>query len=378
MTVKRNVCGKVDEKEVLNQSALYVTTAGYKNTFSYEKLIQILCQMVARKGSSIVLGGSWRQGVMEGTLAADFVDQLKLDGTFNEASFDREFESKWTGEVDSSFFSAEVIDKFRDVREFEDKETVRHGMEGRTYYVMGVDVGRRGCTTEIAVLKVTVSSGRPPVQTKKLVNIYTFDEEHFGLQAIKIKRIYNRFHPRMCVVDANGLGIGLVDYLVTDQEDPDTGEMLWNWGCANDDEGFYKKFRTPQTIQNAFYAMKANRGINTECYSYTQSQLLGGKLHFLIDEAEAKASIGRKFMQMTQAERSECLLPYTRTSILRDQMLNLMESNEGSDIVLTANNTTIKHDKFSALIYAMYWCKKTEEGRRRASMRDMSQFLLCS
>ena len=36
---RRCMDGSVHEEEVLNQSQLYITTAGYKNTFSYDKLI---------------------------------------------------------------------------------------------------------------------------------------------------------------------------------------------------------------------------------------------------------------------------------------------------------------------------------------------------
>ena len=54
-------------------------------------MIQILCQSVARPDDAIVLGGSWRVPVIEGLLDKDFVTELKLDGTFNEASFEREY-----------------------------------------------------------------------------------------------------------------------------------------------------------------------------------------------------------------------------------------------------------------------------------------------
>ena len=87
------VNGKVDPAEILNKGQCFITTAGYRNTFSYEKLIQTLCQMVARPQEAIVLGGSWRVPVVEGLLNKDFVTQLKLDGTFNEASLDREYNS---------------------------------------------------------------------------------------------------------------------------------------------------------------------------------------------------------------------------------------------------------------------------------------------
>lgn len=80
MNVNRMVNGKADENEKLNKSQIFVTTAGYKNTFSYEKLIQMLCQMVARPKDAIVLGGSWRVPVIEGLLDKNFVRELKMDG----------------------------------------------------------------------------------------------------------------------------------------------------------------------------------------------------------------------------------------------------------------------------------------------------------
>ena len=55
------------------------------------------------------------------------------------------------------------------------------------YYVLGVDVGRFKCTTEVCVIKVT-----PQVQgsaLKTLVNLYTYEAEDFEEQAIKIKKL---------------------------------------------------------------------------------------------------------------------------------------------------------------------------------------------
>lgn len=83
--------GKVDPDEILNQSQSYITTAGYKSTFSYDKMIQILCQSIARPEQAIVLGGSLKTPMMEGLLSKSFISDLRLDGTFNEASFDREY-----------------------------------------------------------------------------------------------------------------------------------------------------------------------------------------------------------------------------------------------------------------------------------------------
>ena len=95
MNVDRRVAGgDPDEAESLNKAQLYITTAGYKGSFSYEKLIELLVMSVARPKKAMILGGSWRTPVVEKLLSKDFVKELKLDGTFNAESFDREYESR--------------------------------------------------------------------------------------------------------------------------------------------------------------------------------------------------------------------------------------------------------------------------------------------
>ena len=39
------------------------TTAGWKGTFPYDKLIQLLIWQIVKPGQSIVLGGTWRKNM---------------------------------------------------------------------------------------------------------------------------------------------------------------------------------------------------------------------------------------------------------------------------------------------------------------------------
>lgn len=374
MNVDRMINGQTDPDEVLNKSQIFITTAGYKNSYSYDKLIQLLCQMVARPKEAFVLGGSWRVPVKEGLLNKDFVKQLKLDGTFNEASFEREYESRWTGDVEAAFFQTEQFDRRRIMGYAENEFS--HKISDKGYYVMGVDVGRLGCTTEVCIFKVQPSPGSSTF-VKRLVNIYTFEEEHFGLQAIKLKRLFNRYKCRGAVIDGNGLGTGLVDFLTMDNFDPDTGETLWNWGVINDEDRKYKHLETENTIPNAMYVMKANQALNSEMYVYCQSQLSTGRILFLIDESTAKNRLlsQTQGQKMSQAQRAEYLMPYTQTSILRDQMANLLEEHEGMNIVLKQSSRKIKKDKFSAFIYGLYWCKMEEDKNARRKRSRISDFV---
>ena len=177
---------------------------------------------VARPKKAMVLGGTWRVPVVEKLLSKDFVKELKMDGTFNQEAFDREYESKWPGDIESAFFNSEDFEKHRVINLAENKYSNKLGRYG--YYILGVDVGRFGDQTEIAVIKVsTMNSGN---LLKQLVNIYTLEGENFIIQAREIKKIFNRYKCRAAVVDGNGLGAGLIDLLVVDDTDPETDEFL--------------------------------------------------------------------------------------------------------------------------------------------------------
>ena len=212
---------------------------------------------------------------------------------------------------------------------------------------------------------------------KTLVNLYTWDEEHFEAQAINIKRLYYKYKCRTAVIDANGLGIGLVDFMVKDQIDPETGELLPNFGVENDEEGFYKKFKTADTETDAMYLIKANAPINTEAHTYVQTQLSSGKIKFLIDENQAKVKLmSTKLGQnMDNDKRAEYLKPFTLTTILREQMLNLVEENEGVNIILKQASRSIKKDKFSAFEYGLYYIKQDEDRKKKRKKRNIADMM---
>ena len=374
MNVSRRLSdGSFKDEEVLNKSQIYVTTAGWKNSFAYEKLIQLLIQQIIDPAEAVILGGSWRIPVMEELLSRSFIQELKLDGTYNDASFAREYESEWSGDAENAFFSSEKFDKHRVLLQPEYEYSGRSSKNA--YYVLGVDVGRKGCTTEVCVFKVT-----PQVQgssLKTLVNIYSWDEEHFEDQAINLKRLFYKYKARRIAIDANGLGIGLVDYMIKQQVDPETNEILPDFGVENDDEGFYKKFKTPDTETDALFLIKANAPINTEAHSYVQTQLSSGKIKFLIDENQAKVKLmSTKVGQaMDMNKRAEYLKPFTLTTILREQMLNLIEENEGVNIILKQSSKSIKKDKFSAFEYGLYYIKQEEDKKRKRGKRNIADMM---
>lgn len=374
MNVDRRLSdGSRNRREVINKSQIYVTTAGWKNSFAYEKLLQILIQEIIEPSEAVVLGGTWRIPVMEELLSKSFIQELKIDGTYNDASFAREYESEWSGDVENAFFSSEKFDKHRQLLQPEYEFSNRSSKNA--YYVLGVDVGRKGCSTECIVFKVTPQAQGSSIKT--VVNLYTFEDDHFEDQCIALKKLFYKYQARAIAIDANGLGIGLVDYLVKSQIDPDTGDFLPDFGIINDDEGFYKKYRTKEVQDDALFLIKANAPINTEIYGYIQTQLNSGRIKFLIDEGQAKIKLmsTKNGQSMDSNKRADYLKPFTLTTILKEQMLNLVEQNEGVNIILKQASRAIKKDKFSAFAYGLYYIKKEEERSKRRKKHNFANFM---
>lgn len=353
--------GTTQEEEVLNQAQLYITTAGYKNTFSYEKLIQLMVRMITKPKEAFIMGGTWRIPVALGLQSKNFITSIQQDPTFNLASFQREYESMWSGTVENAFFDGDKFDRNRILQKPEYEYSGRSNQNA--YYILGIDVGRKGCQTCIIVFKVTPTQNGESI--KSVVNIIDLEDMHFEEQAVQIKKTFYRYKAQRVVIDGNGVGLGLVDYMVKQQNRD--GEVLPDFGVYNDDEKYYKQYRTNICEDDAMYIIKANAPINTAAHTIAKSQMESGKIKFLINDIDAKNKLlGTRLGQNMKPEaRNEYLKPYVLTSMLRDEMLNLREENEGVNIILKQANKRIPKDKFSALEYGIYYIKQEEDSRRK-------------
>ena len=278
--------GTMQMDETTNMSQIFLTTAGSKSTFCYKKLITFLVRMITEPEKAIILGGTYKIPMILGLFNKDFIKDQQRDESFDEASFLREYCSQWTGSSAGSFFDTEAFINNRQLNqaEFEaSRETTS------SYYVLSMDVGRKRCPSIITVIKVIPQTGG--FSKKRLVNIFALHDMHFEDQTIFAKRLFFKFKARTLVVDANGLGTGIVDYFVKSQICKDSGEELPDFGVINDPTNEYKKYRTEDTVLNSLYLIKANAELNTEAHSNLQFELTSGRLKFLIAESEAKKKL---------------------------------------------------------------------------------------
>lgn len=237
-------------------------------------------------------------------------------------------------------------------------------------------MGRNGWQTVITVVKVNPQ--RNGVGIKSVVNMIVIESEHFGIQANEIKRQYLNYMPRYVVVDGNGLGIGLVDYLVMPSSDSKTGESFSAFEVVNDDKGLYKKIDNHgDSYGKVLWIVKADSELNFEGYTALLQQMGSGKIRYLQNERDAKGDLESKkaYKTMSAGQKADAIRPFVLTSTLKNEMMNLTRpENNSTKFSLDRINKGMGKDKVSSLMYAIYVIKLREDKERNKKKSSLANF----
>ena len=365
---RRTVLGELDESEP-NQAQYFITSAGQKGTFAYEKLIELYVQSIIAPETTFVMGCTYRVPMQHGLLNRSYIEDLKLSSTFRPDSFAREYLSVWTGGSDDSWLNYDRLSRYR--RIVNPMTRRKNGESDGTFYYIAVDVARIGVLTSVMVMRVL--PGENHFQ-KQLVNCISFHDTHFGIQAIEIKKLIAAFQPREVLIDGTGMGVGLLDFMVIEQLD-EVGNIWPAYSSFNDEE--YGKYNGERLLNVLKATPKLNSAIHTNCYN----QVVNGYVKFLINEQDAKSKLQatKKGLRMPSIDKLHRLAPHMETTKLMDEICNLRIKNVTGDTVVEQVNRRIAKDRFSAFEYALWGIKTFEEEyykKQRRKQVNLNQFIM--
>lgn len=356
MTKDRRMVGGMINQYEPQHAQIYSTSASSKSSFAYEKLLEIIIKAILSPEDNFVLGFDVRIPIMHGLVSQKHIQDQRVAGTFKEGDFAREYLSIYTGGSSDSWFNYGRLLKYRTVVNSEEKCRKKIVGYADARYLLSVDVARLSAQTVISVLKFWPNQGR---FTTRLVNMIVLEKEHFEQQAIVLKQLAEQFQVEEIVIDGTGLGVGLIDFMVRQNVD-EKGNVYPLIGVMNDADYNDKQ---PKDCTKLIYVIKATALLNSEIHSTCFTEVMGGKVRFLIREQEAKQKLlaTKKGRKMPPEQRIARLLPYEMTSRLIDEMTNLKAKPDVQGISLEKINTRLGKDKFSSFEYGVWRIKAKED-----------------
>ena len=361
---RRTVAGLLNPTEP-HAAQTMVTTAGYKGTYAHDKVLECLVNMAIEPDKAFCFGGDYRIPVMHGLLSVDKVKDKLQASSYKLESFLREYCSVWTGGSEDSYYSYTQISKCRTLVRPEFKR--QEGFDG--FYVGAVDVARfEGDQTVMSVLKVYTEGERYKVH---LVNLKILNGTHFRDQAMMIKQLDLDYDFKAIVMDINGNGAGLADYMIDEQEKD--GIYYQPYGFLNKN-----KYSTTEKRVNCrkLFGIEANRGLNSEIYTNAHIFLSLKRVSLLLNERQARRYFSqyKGWNKLSPVKQAEKLIPYVQTTKLQDQLSNLKANlDTNSSIVLTRINSHMRKDLVSSFVYGLYYINLVEEEEKKKRNRDWSK-----
>lgn len=362
---RRTVSGLINPTEP-HAAQTMVTTAGYRGTYAHDRTLETLVDMAIEPGKAFCFGGDFRIPVMHGLLSADKVKEKLKNSSYKLESFLREYMSVWSGGSEDSYYSYELISQCRKLvrPEFKPEANFKDG-----FYIMAVDVARfEGDQTVALIFKVYTVGERYKIH---LVNIKLMNSTHFKNQAIYIKQMDNLFDFKAIVMDINGNGAGLADYLIDEQSE--NGEYYQPYGFLNKNK--YSNTEKRFSVKK-LYGIEANRQFNSECFTNTHLVLSLKRVSLLINERQARRYFGKykSWNKLNPVKQANKLIPYAQTTKLQDQLSNLKANlDNNSSIVLTMIKKSTRKDLVSAFIYGLYYINEVEEEEKRSRNRKYNK-----
>lgn len=362
---RRTVAGLINPTEP-HAAQTMITTAGYRGTYAHDRALETLVDMALEPGKAFCFGGDFRIPVMHGLLSPDKVKEKLKNSSYKLESFLREYMSVWSGGSEDSYYSYELISQCRKLvrPEFKPETNFKDG-----FYIMAVDVARfEGDQTVALIFKVYTIGERYKIH---LVNIKLMNSTHFKDQAIYIKQMDNLFNFKAIVMDINGNGAGLADYLIDEQEDNTGYYQPYGFLNKNKYSNTEKRFSVKK-----LYGIEANRQFNSECFTNAHLILSLKRVSLLINERQARRVFGKykSWNKMNPVKQANKLIPYAQTTKLQDQLSNLKANlDNNSSIVLTMIKKSTRKDLVSAFIYGLYYINEVEEQEKRSRNRQYTK-----
>lgn len=381
MNIPRQHSSGGSNPEEPHSQQVYITSAGSKNTFAYERLIELTTLAVLDPQDYFICGASYELPLKYGLFDKKTIQDQKLSSTFSSDGFARESMSIWTGGSSDSWFNTNKLNKSRSLMHCErDYNLTQKQVDAGCFYLISVDVARYGENdTSVFVFKV-----RPRDNGWKKDVVYTENLTKMNLlmQAARLKELNRIYRPKEIVIDGNGVGAGLIDAMVVPSFGK-KGESYEPIYVTNDPDNY----PIPRGMDKlaSIYNIKANAALNSEIYSNLYVQINSGNVGLLAAERIVKEKLlsTKKGQRMNYLAKEKFLLPYIMTSRLIDEMNNLKLKVGGAagTVAVEQISRRINKDRVSALSYGLYRIKYYEDKevrKKRTGITDASKLAFFS
>ncbi len=349
--------GVIDPEELNGQINRY-TTSGYKNSDEYEQILKVLHDMIKLNGS-FVFGSDWRIPIHFGRQKMSTINKAR---DRNVIRFRQNYLCDWIGVSDGGLVNISKLMKAMILEKPElECPKDKNGKLLLNEYVISADIARSNSEnnnkTQIVVLKIIRDKSGKVRQVQVVNMINPPNGLNYEEQSIAIKRIFykyggnldiNKSRVKSIIIDANGVGQGVVEKLLEEQTDYQTNDELGAFATINTED------KCQPYAPKLVYALKA-QGINSDIIRIFIGYVEANRLKLLRKIDDMKED--NQFSNLEASIKDEMEHACLNTQFLIDEVANLKLKKTESSGKYSVEQVVkrVDKDRWSALVYGLYY-----------------------
>ena len=343
---------------------MYMSSAWYKSHWSYSKLQAYYANMLDDTKRYFCVGLPYQCAIREGLLSREQVEDEMSEADFDPVSFKMEMGAEWFGDTDGAFFKFDDISPRRKIRNsfypleiYKNYNIKTPELITNEKRVLSVDVALLASKKHDNDAAALIINSAIPTEKNEYISNIVYIEIHEGYTTdelgILVMRLFYQFHCTDLVLDTNGQGIGVYDFIIKPQYDSEYGVTYNAMTCVNDDNMAARcKIRNAEKV---IWSIKATADFNNKAAILLRSAFQNGNINLLASEFEAEEFVKkiRGYSKMTSRDQLLLKLPYVQTSLMVNELINLEHEVKGTNIRVF-ERSGMRKDRFSSLEYNYY------------------------
>ena len=279
---------------------MYLSSAYFKDHWSYMKCIDTLKAMVDPNRRQFVCGFPYQLSIREGLLDPETVADEMAESDFSDIKFSMEMAAEFYGSADGAFFDFDSISKNRKIKypmlpdrissKVVNSQLVKIPQkQNGEIRILSADIALMSSKKNNNDATAIFINQLMPTKAGRYSSNIVYADACEGLrtddQALMVRKLFDEFACDYIVLDANGIGLGVFDALARDIADPETGEIYPALSCCNNAEMASRC--TVQGAAKVIWAIKASAQFNSDCAFLLREGFKSGRIRLLVNEYDA-------------------------------------------------------------------------------------------
>lgn len=363
---------------------LYASSCWYESHWSFEKSITYLKNILEGRSYGMC-ALPYQLPIKEGLLIREQVEDEMSEATFSDVSFHMEMKALWWSDTDGGLYSHEDVERNRVlpyawyppsvVPSMQDKHMRIPKKGAKEKRILSADLALMASTNkkDNDAASIFINALTPISQTKCMSNI-VYTENIEGMRAddlaLMIRRRVEEYDCDYLVIDAKGLGLPIVDLLMKDMNDPQTGLIYGALDCCNNDE--ISARCAVRGAPKKIWAVMGSANFNSEAALGLREAFRQGAIRLLVSEYDCEDYLTKLsgYSKLSIGEKADLRLPYVHTTLLGNELINL-EYEAKNGIIKVQEKSGMRKDRYSSLSYNIYVAKELERRMARGPRNGM-------